>query len=62
MRRMGRTRSQQEGARETGIAVNYDTHELNHVLESRLLVRSAGLDLVSRLGVGMCPADVPQQP
>ncbi len=32
--------------RETGIAVNYDTYELNQVLESRLLVGSTGLDLV----------------
>ena len=31
---------------ETGIAVNYDTYELNQVLESRLLVGSTGLDLV----------------
>ena len=32
--------------RETGIKVNYDTYELNQVLESRLLVGSTGLDLV----------------
>jgi putrescine transport system substrate-binding protein len=32
--------------RETGIAVNYDTYELNQVLESRLLVGTTGLDLV----------------
>ena len=35
-----------EFTRETGIAVNYDTYELNQVLESRLLVGSTGLDLV----------------
>ena len=32
--------------RETGIRVNYDTYELNQVLEARLLVGSTGLDLV----------------
>jgi putrescine transport system substrate-binding protein len=32
--------------RETGIAVSYDTYELNQVLESRLLVGNTGLDLV----------------
>ena len=32
--------------RETGIKVNFDTYELNQVLESRLLVGSTGLDLV----------------
>jgi putrescine transport system substrate-binding protein len=32
--------------RETGITVNFDTYELNQVLESRLLVGSTGLDLV----------------
>lgn len=32
--------------RETGIRVNYDTYELNQVLESRLLVGNTGLDLV----------------
>jgi len=32
--------------RETGIAVNFDTYELNQVLESRLLVGNTGLDLV----------------
>ena len=32
--------------RETGIRVNYDTYELNQVLESRLLVGSTGFDLV----------------
>ena len=31
---------------ETGIAVNYDTYELNQVLESRLLVERTGLVLV----------------
>ena len=35
-----------EFTRETGIAVNYDTYELNQVLESRLLVGNTGLDLV----------------
>lgn len=35
-----------EFTRETGIVVNYDTYELNQVLESRLLVGSTGLDLV----------------
>jgi len=32
--------------RETGIRVNYDTYELNQVLESRLLAGSTGFDLV----------------
>ena len=32
--------------RETGIRVNYDTYELNQVLESRLLAGNTGLDLV----------------
>jgi spermidine/putrescine-binding protein len=32
--------------RETGIRVNYDTYELNQVLEARLLVGNTGLDLV----------------
>jgi putrescine transport system substrate-binding protein len=32
--------------RETGIRVNFDTYELNQVLETRLLVGSTGLDLV----------------
>jgi putrescine transport system substrate-binding protein len=32
--------------RETGITVNFDTYELNQVLESRLLVGNTGLDLV----------------
>jgi putrescine transport system substrate-binding protein len=32
--------------RETGITVNFDTYELNQVLESRLLVGRTGLDLV----------------
>ena len=32
--------------RETGIRVNYDTYELNQVLESRLMVGNTGLDLV----------------
>jgi len=35
-----------EFTRETGIAVSYDTYELNQVLESRLLVGNTGLDLV----------------
>ena len=35
-----------EFTRETGIAVNCDTYELNQVLESRLLAGSTGLDLV----------------
>ncbi len=32
--------------RETGIRVNYDTYDLNQVLESRLLIGNTGLDLV----------------
>jgi putrescine transport system substrate-binding protein len=32
--------------RETGIKVNYDTYELNQVLETRLLAGNSGLDLV----------------
>jgi putrescine transport system substrate-binding protein len=32
--------------RETGIRVNYDTYDLNQILESRLLVGSTGFDVV----------------